>query len=143
MAGSGSKPGERRGGRKAGTPNKRTQQFLALVGDGESPVEFGLTIMRDESKDLGVRMHAARMVAPYLHPRPAPAGEIITFEMPEAATLQRVTEAVAAILKQVSEGKMSVSTGRDLVSMIDVQRKSIELVEIEKRIEALERARGD
>ena len=38
---------------------------------------------------------------------------------------------------------MSVSTGRDLVAMIDVQRKSIELVEIEKRIEALEQSRGD
>jgi hypothetical protein len=50
---------------------------------------------------------------------------------------------VAAILKQVSQGKMSVSTGRDLVAMIDVQRKSIELVEIEKRIEALEQSRGD
>jgi hypothetical protein len=56
--------------------------------------------------------------------------------------LQNVTESVAAILKRVSEGKMSVSTGRDLVSIIDVQRKSIELVEIEKRIEALERGRG-
>jgi hypothetical protein len=143
MAGSGSSPGERRGGRKAGTPNKRTQQFLALVGDGESPVEFGLAIMRDTTKDLGVRMHAARIVAPYLHPRPAPAGEVITFDLPEAATLQNVTEAVAAILKQVSKGKMSVTTGRDLVAMIDVQRKSIELVEIEKRIEVLEQSRGD
>jgi hypothetical protein len=143
MTGTGSRPGERRGGRRAGTRNKRTQQFLALAGHGESPVEFGLSIMRDSTKDLTVRLHAARIVAPYLHPRPAPSGEIITCELPEAATLQNVTEAVAAILKQVSQGKMSVTTGRDLVSIIDVQRKSIELVEIEKRIEALERVRGN
>ena len=130
-------------GRPKGARNKRTRQLLELLGDGESPVEFGLSIMRDDTQELAVRLHAARIVAPYLHARPAPAGEIITFDLPEAATLQNVTAAVAAILKQVSQGKMSITTGRDLVSMIDVQRKSIELVEIEKRIEALERGQGE
>jgi hypothetical protein len=99
--------------------------------------------MRDTTKTLELRFMAARLVAPYLHAKPAPAGEIVTFDLPEAATLQNVTDSVAAILKQVSQGKMSVTTGRDLVAMIDVQRKSIELVEIEKRIEALERGRGE
>ena len=98
--------------------------------------------MRDDEQTLDVRLHAARMVAPYLHARPAPAGEIIEFELPEAGTLKNVTEAVSAILKAVSQGVLSVTTGRDLVSMLDAQRKSIEMVEIEKRIEALER-RGD
>jgi hypothetical protein len=130
-------------GRPKGARNKRTQQLLELAGDGESPVEFGLAIMRDDTKTLDVRLNAARLIAPYLHARPAPVGEIVTFDLPEAATLQNVTDAVAAILKAVSQGQMTVSTGRDLVAMIDVQRKSLELVEIEKRIEALERARGD
>ena len=130
-------------GRPKGARNKRTRQLLELVGDGESPVAFGLSIMRDETKTLDVRLMAARLVAPYLHAKPAPAGEIVTFDLPEAETLRNVTDAVAAILKQVSQGKMSVTTGRDLVSMIDVQRKSLELVEIEKRIEALERGRGE
>ena len=130
-------------GRPKGARNKRTRELLGIIGDGQSPVEFGLSIMRDDTKGLADRLHAARIVAPYVHPRPAPAGEMVTFELPEAATLQNVTVAVAAILKQVSQGKMSVTTGRDLVSMIDVQRKSIELVEIERRIEALERAGGD
>ena len=130
-------------GRPKGARNKRTEQLLALAGEGESAVEFGLKIMRDDTKGLDFRLQAARLVAPYLHAKPAPAGEIVTFDLPEAATLQNVTAAVAAILKQVSQGKMSITTGRDLVAMIDVQRKSIELVEIEKRIEALERGRGE
>jgi hypothetical protein len=116
---------------------------LALAGENDSPVEFGLRVMRDVQQKLDIRLHAARLVAPYIHARPAPAGEIVTFDLPKAATLQNVTDAVAAILKQVSLGKMSITTGRDLVAMIDVQRKSIELVEIEKRIEALERGRGE
>jgi hypothetical protein len=70
---------------------------------------------------------------PYLHARPAQAGELVTFDLPEAAGLQNVTDAVAAILKAVSKSQLSVTTGRDLVAMIDVQRKSIELVEIERR----------
>jgi hypothetical protein len=130
-------------GRPRGARNKRTRQLLALAGEGESPVEFALNVMRDDTKTLDVRLYAARMVAPYIHARPAPAGEIVTFELPEASTLKNLTDAVATILKAVSKGQLSVTTGRDLVAMIDVQRKSIELVEIEKRSEALERGRGE
>src|SRR5688572_5006034 len=101
-------------GRPKGARNKRTRELLGLMGEGDSPVEFGLSIMRDDTKALADRLHAARIVAPYLHPRPAPAGETVTFELPEATTPQNVTEAVAAILKQVSQGKMSVTTGRDI-----------------------------
>jgi hypothetical protein len=130
-------------GRPKGARNRRTAELLALADSGETPVEFGLKIMRDETKDLTTRLHAARFVVPYLHPRPAPAGEVVNFDLPEAANLQSVTAAMAAVLKAVSQGQMPVNTGRDLVAMIDVQRKSIELLEIEKRIEALEKARRD
>lgn len=50
MAGRGSKPGERRGGRKAGTPNKMTQsareafQFaFDKLGGAKGLAEWGLT----------------------------------------------------------------------------------------------------
>lgn len=70
MAGKGSAPGERRGGRQKGTPNKRTAEFQAAVAaSGIEPREFMLAVMRDETKELSVRMDAAKAVAPYVHSR--------------------------------------------------------------------------
>lgn len=72
----GSKPGERRGGRKAGTPNKRPSQavFAAHMAQGAracglTPLDYMLAIMRDETQPLALRVQAAVAAAPYLHRR--------------------------------------------------------------------------
>ena len=64
----GSAPGERRGGRQKGTPNKRTTEMLAEIeAGGETPLAFMLRVMRDESVPMAVRMEAATRAAPYCH----------------------------------------------------------------------------
>ena len=57
-------------------------------------------------------------------------------------TIENVTKAAATVLRVVSEGKITVSVGRDLVSIIDAQRRSMELIDIDRRLTALETARG-
>lgn len=87
MAGRGSAKGERRGGRKKGTPNKRTvareERIQRAIDKGQSPLEFMLSVARGEVKDivyvdgkpvkvecpLSVRLEAARSAAPYTHKR--------------------------------------------------------------------------
>jgi hypothetical protein len=54
-----------------------------------------------------------------------------------------VTKSVAAVLRAVAGGEITADAGRDLVSILDVQRNSLELLEIERRVEQLERAKGD
>ena len=65
--------GIKTGGRQKGTPNKRTVETMALVAQavsqGISPLEFMLTIMRDEKRDVAQRMEAGVQAAPYVHPR--------------------------------------------------------------------------
>ncbi len=79
-SGGGSNPGERRGGRKKGVPNKKTaEQQAAIAASGETPLEFMLRIMRApidpglEPKDYlaatTLQMEAARSAAPYVHPK--------------------------------------------------------------------------
>jgi hypothetical protein len=93
---SGSKPGERRGGRKKGTPNKRPgtelrkslEQMKAMTPAGidggtpggpgdpryrdvETPLELALLIMKDERLDLGIRFVAMKEAMPYVHSRMA------------------------------------------------------------------------
>jgi hypothetical protein len=73
----GSRPGERRGGRQRGTPNKKTlfknAVFLAAASDlNRSPLEFMLALMRDPQVPLDERINLAAAAAPFVHARPEP-----------------------------------------------------------------------
>jgi hypothetical protein len=66
----GSQPGERRGGRQKGTPNKKTRKFMeSVAASGLVPLEYMLKIMRDEMQPQEVRMERAKAAAPFVHPR--------------------------------------------------------------------------
>jgi len=66
----GSKPGERRGGRKKGTPNKiTTVQREIAAATGELPCDYMLRIMRDKSVADDRRDRMAAAAAPFYHPK--------------------------------------------------------------------------
>ena len=74
----GSKPGERRGGRKLGTPNKKTvlrkAAFAAAAANpNSSPIDFLLNLMRDKTTPPDLRLQIAQTAAPYLHDKPGRA----------------------------------------------------------------------
>lgn len=74
----GSKPGERRGGRQLGTPNKKTvlrkAAFAAAAANPHSsPIDFLLNLMRDETTPPDLRLQIAQTAAPYLHDKPGGA----------------------------------------------------------------------
>ena len=55
-------------GRKAGSPNKATQeQRDAVAASGLTPLDYMLTVLRDEDADKEDRMWAAEKAAPYVH----------------------------------------------------------------------------
>ncbi len=73
MAGRGSAPGERRGGRQKGTPNKVTVKRAAEIAEsGKTPLDFMLSVLRDEDASIKERMWAAVAAAPYCHAKPRP-----------------------------------------------------------------------
>jgi hypothetical protein len=67
------------GGRRAGTPNRRTVGLqMGLVAAGapselatkpsrQQPLEFLLNVMDDETQSMSVRVDAAKSAAPYVH----------------------------------------------------------------------------
>lgn len=66
----GSAPGERRGGRKPGSLNKRTQAIAEkAASEGKTPLEFMLDLMRDVKQEIPLRADMAKAAAPYIHPR--------------------------------------------------------------------------
>jgi hypothetical protein len=77
----GSKPGERRGGRKKGTPNKRTllhNAFIAAVAADPNlqPLDFFLRLMHQSNLPLDTRLRAAVAALPFVHARPRPKPQI-------------------------------------------------------------------
>ena len=71
----GSKPGERRGGRHRGTPNKTTALrdaaiFQAVADPNFLPLDVFLALMRDASLPLDERITAAEAALPFVHRKP-------------------------------------------------------------------------
>ena len=65
MAKGGLRPGA---GRKPGARNKRTAAKVAAVeASGLTPLDYLLTVMRDELLDRDARVDAAKAAAPYVH----------------------------------------------------------------------------
>jgi hypothetical protein len=71
----GSKPGERRGGRQKGTPNRSTVARIAIAdkaaAQGITPLEVMMSAMRSfyENGDMEKAVTVAASAAPYMHPR--------------------------------------------------------------------------
>jgi hypothetical protein len=62
--------GTKTGGRKKGSLNKKSiLRAQTAENQGLSPLEFLLSMVRDQTKDIAVRLDAAKCAAPYLHPR--------------------------------------------------------------------------
>jgi hypothetical protein len=67
----GRKPGgPKTGGRRKGTPNRKTrEQIEQIKASGLTPLDFMLAVMRNPKARLAMRFDAARQAAPYVHPR--------------------------------------------------------------------------
>lgn len=70
MARGGSRPGA---GRPPGAVNRLVSDAVErAAAEGILPLDFMLTILRDETKPYADRMDAAKAAAPYVHPKRAP-----------------------------------------------------------------------
>ena len=132
-------PKGKRGGRAAGTRNRRTVEMMALAAGGETTVEHALRVMRDETLAPEIRLQAARIAAPYIHPRPNPE-RFVDVALP--APMDRPADVLAthaAVVAAVAAGELSLEAGQHLSSIIATHLRVVEHVELEARIATLER----
>jgi hypothetical protein len=67
MARGGARPGA---GRKRGATTTKTREIADKASsEGLTPLEFMLSVMRDEEADRAERLDMAKASAPYMHPR--------------------------------------------------------------------------
>ena len=61
--------GKKTGGRRKGTPNRRTAEMRAeIAASGEMPLAYMMRIMRDPTTEPHRRDAMAKAAAPYVHP---------------------------------------------------------------------------
>lgn len=63
--------GKRKGaGRPPGAVTQKTREFAAqAITSGLTPLDFMLSVLRDEAETREKRLDAAKSAAPYIHPR--------------------------------------------------------------------------
>ena len=132
----------KRGGRVLGARNKRTLAMLELADVGETPVAFGLRIMRDKEAPAELRLQGAKLAAPYIHPRPQPEPRLVEFELPESIDSAEGLMALhASLLRATAAGQLALEDARELSSILETQRRLVETVDMEARITRLEAER--
>jgi hypothetical protein len=65
--------GRKTGGRQKGAVNRATAEARAAAeATGILPLDYMLSVMRNENLDMATRMDMAKAAAPYLHPKMSP-----------------------------------------------------------------------
>ncbi len=127
------KPGESGNpkGRPAGSKNAA---LAALDAIGEGAAQDLLQTVIDKAK--GGDMMAARILLDRVWP--ARKGRAVTFTMPKVTTAADTVKALSGVLDAVAGGLLSIEEGQGLASILEAQRKTLELTEIEQRLTMLE-----
>ena len=127
-------------GRLPGARNKRTVALLELAEEGETPCAFALRIMRDDNQLPDLRMHAARLAAPFVHPKPQPEPRYVTLDLPEQfGDAESLKSVHATLLRSIASGETSLEEAKELSAILEAHRRLVETVDLEERIARLEK----
>lgn len=130
---------DNRGGRAPGTRNRRTVELMALAEAGETPCAFALRIMRDDTQMQDIRLHAAKLAAPFVHPKPQPEPRIVSFDLPDVIDdADSLLKVHATLLKATADGVMALDEAREVSAILETHRRLMETVDLEARIARLE-----
>ncbi|WP_343683943.1 DUF5681 domain-containing protein [Asticcacaulis sp.] len=118
-------------GRPPGARHKTTLAIEALL-DGEAEALTRKAIEMALAGDVTAIRLCMERVAP---PR---KGRTVDFPLPAFEKVEDTVTTIGAVLQAVSEGRLTPEEGAAVAGLIEMKRKSIETVELEARLAALE-----
>ena len=71
---------------------------------------------------------------------PAPKDNSVSFPLPDMKDAMDASKAASSVLSAVTEGDLTPIEGPRVMGLIDSYRRTLELTEIEERLQALENA---
>jgi len=117
-------------GRPRGSRNKATLAIESLLqGQAEALTQTALTKAL-EGDSVALRLCMDRIA-------PLPKDATVTFAMPTMSSALDASEAAGSVLKAVSEGELTPLDATRVMGLIDSYRRTLELTEIEERLQAL------
>jgi hypothetical protein len=135
----GSLPGERRGGRKAGVPNKATAEVRSLAQEyGPAAIEQ-LAHLSTNAESEQARIAACNAILDRAYGR-SQIGQPIEIELPDTSTVEGINRALAVIVAATATAKLNPAEAQSICSVIEAQRKAVEIANLDVRIKRLEGA---
>ena len=114
-------------GRPKGSRNKATIAIESLLqGQAEALTQTAVTKALD-----ALRLCMERIA-------PAPKDQPVSFSLPKMHNALDASEAAGNVLTAVSEGELTPIEATRVMGLIDSYRRTLELTEIEQRLQALE-----
>ena len=121
-------------GRPKGAKHKTTILAEKLMADD---VEGVVKAVIDAARTGD--MAAARIILDRLVP--VRKGRPVEIELPPVKTAADVLAAMAAVLDHVAEGEITPDEGATVAGILEVKRRTLETVDLERRLAALETAK--
>ena len=120
-------------GRPKGARNKKTLAIESLLeGQAEALTQTAISKAL-EGDGLALRLCLERIA-------PAPKDKSVSFPLPEMNDAMDASKGASSVLTAVSEGELTPIEGTRVMGLIDSYRRTLELTEIEERLQALENA---
>ena len=118
-------------GRLKGTRNKKTLAIGSLL-DGQAEALTQTAISKAlEGDGLALRLCMERIA-------PAPKDKSVSFRLPVMNDAIDASKAASSVITAASEGELTPIEGTRVMGLIDSHRRTLELTEIEERLQALE-----
>jgi hypothetical protein len=118
-------------GRPKGARNKKTIAITSLLeGQAEALTQTAVTKAL-EGDSVALRLCIERIA-------PAPKDQPVTFNLTKMHNAMDASEVAGSVLTAVSDGELTPIEATRVMSLIDSYRRTLELTEIEQRLQALE-----
>jgi len=122
-------------GRPKGSRSKVTLAIESLLqGQAEALTQTAVTKALD-GDIVALRLCLERIA-------PAPKDQPVSFSLPKMHNSMDASEAAGSVLTAVSEGELTPIEATRVMGLIDSYRRTLELTEIEQRLQALEAVEG-
>jgi hypothetical protein len=122
-------------GRPKGSRSKVTLAIESLLqGQAEALTQTAVTKALDG--DIVTLWLCLERIAP------APKDQPVSFSLPKMHNAMDASEAAGSVLTAVSEGELTPIEATRVMGLIDSYRRTLELTEIEQRLQALEAVEG-
>jgi len=118
-------------GRPKGSRNKATLVIESLLqGQAEALTQTAVTKSL-EGDSVALRLCMERIA-------PAPKDQPVSFILPKMQSALDASKAAESVLTAVSEGELTPIEAMRVMALIDSYRRTLELTDIEERLQALE-----